>query len=131
MSFGDLPLVGALKTKMRWHQERQKLLAENVANADTPGFQGRDLKLPEVGARTTGRPVSMAVTQVGHMTGRGGSPGFRADGKPNFETTPNGNAVSLEEQMMRVSENQMDYQAVTGLYQRGLAMMRTALGRRQ
>ncbi len=46
MSTGDLPLFSMLKTRMRWHQERQKTLAENVSNVDTPGFKARDLKLP-------------------------------------------------------------------------------------
>ena len=44
MAFSDMPLVGFLKNKMSWHQARQRLLAENVANADTPRFKPRDLK---------------------------------------------------------------------------------------
>ena len=40
---GSLPLLQALTEKMRWHQSRQQVLAENIANADTPGFMERDL----------------------------------------------------------------------------------------
>ena len=46
MAVTDIPLVAMLKTRLHWHQTRQKLLAENVANADTPGFQPRDLRAP-------------------------------------------------------------------------------------
>jgi flagellar basal-body rod protein FlgB len=131
MSVGDLPLMAALRTKMSWHQQRQKILAENVANADTPRFNARDLKQPDFGRqRPAGPQVGLAVTQPGHIAAsRTGGP-FKSDRKPSFEVTPDGNGVNLEEQMMKSAENQMDYQAVTGLYQRGLATLRTALGRR-
>ena len=39
----NIPLFSALTEKMKWHQVRQGLLAENVANAETPGYKGRDL----------------------------------------------------------------------------------------
>ena len=43
MAISDLPIFSMLRTRMNWHQERQRLLAENVANADTPGYRPRDL----------------------------------------------------------------------------------------
>src|SRR5215470_3806727 len=43
MPISDMPIFSMLRTKMQWHQERQRLLAENVANADTPKFTPRDL----------------------------------------------------------------------------------------
>lgn len=132
MGLSDLPLVAALKTKMNWHQQRQKVLAENVANADTPRFQARDLKAPDfLGKQAPAAgAVTLAVTQPGHIAGRATGGGFRGDGKTGFETTPDGNGVNLEEQMMKTAENQMDFQAVAGLYQRGLSSLRTAIGRR-
>ena len=44
MAISDLPLLGMLKTRMRWHQARQGILANNVANADTPNFRPSDLR---------------------------------------------------------------------------------------
>ena len=44
MGLAQIPLLQALTSKMQWHQARQSVLAENVANAETPGYQGRDLK---------------------------------------------------------------------------------------
>ncbi len=46
MSIAGMPLFSTLRTKMQWHQARQKLLAENVANADMPGFKPKDLRTP-------------------------------------------------------------------------------------
>ena len=43
MAISDLPIFSMLRTRMNWHQERQRLLAENVANADTPQYRPRDL----------------------------------------------------------------------------------------
>ena len=55
MAINDLPMLAALRTKMQWHQERQKVLAENVSNSDTPNFQPRDLVAPsfDVGGHLT------------------------------------------------------------------------------
>ena len=50
MSTGDLPVMAALRTRMQWHQERQRVLAENVANSDTPNFKPRDLVEPKFDA---------------------------------------------------------------------------------
>src|ERR1700724_3726275 len=47
MSINDLPVLSALRTKMQWHQERQRVLSENVANSDTPNFKPRDLVEPK------------------------------------------------------------------------------------
>lgn len=120
------PLFAALKTKMRWHEARQGLLAENVANAATPGFRASELKPID-------DPASFVIpsqTDPRHLTlaSAGGDPRSRsADG---FERTPDGNTVVLEEQMMKASQNQMDHQMATMLYQKSLGLIRTALGRR-
>ncbi|MBC7583360.1 MAG: flagellar basal body rod protein FlgB, partial [Tardiphaga sp.] len=41
MAISDMPMLSALRSKMQWHQERQKVLADNVSNSDTPGFRPR------------------------------------------------------------------------------------------
>ncbi|HVQ66654.1 MAG TPA: flagellar basal body rod protein FlgB, partial [Bradyrhizobium sp.] len=61
----------------------------------------------------------------------GGGPSFRGDGGRNgFLTKPAGNAVNLEDQMLKVSANQMDYAAATSLYSRSLGLLKTAIGKR-
>ena len=47
MAINDLPILSALRTKMQWHQERQRVLAENVSNANTPNFRPTDLVEPK------------------------------------------------------------------------------------
>jgi flagellar basal-body rod protein FlgB len=143
MAMGDLRLVDALRTKMQWHQARQRVLAENVANADTPRYRGKDLKAPDLpaaaGIGADGRTgmragrvasVSLAVTQPGHSAGLGNHNGFKTDATPRFEVTPNGNAVDLEEEMAKSAENQLDYQTAASLYQQSMSLIRTALGRK-
>jgi flagellar basal-body rod protein FlgB len=51
-------------------------------------------------------------------------------GARRFETTPSGNSVSLEDEMLKVSQNQADYQLVASLYQKSLQMLRMAAGKR-
>ncbi len=135
MAISDLPILAAIKGKMNWHQARQKLLAENIANAETPGYRGRDLAPYSFEAMVKESSAGVLVTrttQPGHiatsMTG-GSSSGFGARDMKNFEVTPEGNGVVLEDEMMKLTANQMDYQAATSLYSRSLKLIRTALGR--
>jgi len=124
MTISNIPLFSMLRTRMQWHQERQRVLAENVANADTPRFQPRDLVAPNFDPRRT-------RTSSAHLGGAAGGNRFQTDrGNGGFEARPSGNAVSLEEEMMKVANNQMDFQAATSLYTRGLGMLKTAIGRR-
>jgi len=135
MAINDLPILSALRTKMQWHQERQRVLAENVSNSDTPNFRPRDLVEPKFGpngapAGGTMGTLAMARTSVSHMAASGAADSFNADGgKSAFQTRPAGNAVSLEEQMMKSSANQMDYAAVTSLYSKSLHLLKTAIGK--
>jgi flagellar basal-body rod protein FlgB len=121
-------LMQALKTRMQWHQARQKVLAENVANADTPGFRPMDVKQPAIGA--AGRAsVGLAQTSAGHMDLAGRIGGFDSARAQRFETTPNGNAVNLEDEMTKVAQNQGDYQLAASLYSKGLGLMKIAIGK--
>lgn len=135
MAIFDLPLLGMLKSKMQWHQARQSVLAQNVANADTPGFRPSDLKpiSSNRSVRTAGlAPVSTARTHAAHMKGTPmGMQRAAFDNKTSkgWETTPAGNAVVLEEQMIKVSANQFDFQMASTLYARSLGLLKTAIGR--
>ena len=132
MSVTDLPLFSMLKSRMYWLEARQKVLAENVANADTPGFRGADLKQLDFhdALQATGAGnVTLATTTPGHIAGTSGGK-FAVDARGGFETTPRGNAVVLEDEMLKVAQNQMDHQAATALYARGIGLIKTALGRR-
>ncbi len=136
MGLSDLQVVRALKEKLRFHGQRQRVIAENIANATTPRYVGQDLKAPDFFRMAVSRkadpPVRPAMTSPAHLPGQVISTrgAFDARGQDGYEVTPDGNAVVLEEQMMKLAENQMDYQVATSLYQRSLGLLRTAVGRR-
>ena len=120
------PLMAALKARMQWHAARQGVLAENVANAATPGYRSHDLAPmePEAGG------LAVARTDAGHLTLASSSGTGRPEAGGSFERTPDGNAVVLEEQMMKAAQNQMDHQMAATLYAKSLGLLRTALGKR-
>ncbi len=143
MAIGDLPIFAMMKQRLHWLTERQQVLAQNVANANTPGYEARDLKQLDFGAMVDasgpklapvatnaghiGSPVAGAGAGTGSMLGqaRGGEIIKQAD----FETSPTGNSVTLEDEMVKVAQNQMDYEEVTALYNKGMGLVRIAIGR--
>ena len=133
MGLLDMPVFTALTDKMKWHQARQTLLAENVANADTPGYRGRDLKaygFAEHMKNLSTTQIATVATQPGHISVSGtDADGFGARKMNSFEITPEGNGVTLEDEMMKVASNQMDYQTITAVYTRSLRILKSALGR--
>lgn len=136
MAITDLPMLAALRTKMQWHQERQRVLAENISNSDTPNFKPRDLVEPKFDRNGSGAvaggmgSLSMVRTSANHIQASGASDSFAANNRDGYQTRPAGNAVSLEDQMMKVSANQMDYAAAASLYSRSLGLLKTAIGKR-
>lgn len=130
MSMTSLPIVSLLRERMQWQQARQKVLAENVSNVDTPGFRPRDLTAfqPAASGAASVRPsVAVERTDPMHLAASGAG---RQDDKParRFETRPSGNAVNLDDEMLKIAENQSQYQLATSLYQKSLAMLRVAAG---
>lgn len=147
MALGDLPLLSMMKLRLQWLGERQQVLAQNVANADTPGYAAKDLKELDFGALVNQQSgmLSPVATNSGHIgtpvvgasltgtaAGRAAvthARGGEVERAPDFETSPTGNSVVLEEQMMNAAQTQMDYQAVTGLYAKSVGLIKIALGR--
>jgi flagellar basal-body rod protein FlgB len=135
MAITDIPILSMLRTRMQWAQERQRVLAENVANADTPSYRPLDLVDLKFDSKTQGAgapltSVSLLRTEQGHLPGIGESNGaFPSKNGGHYGVRPSGNAVNLEQEMIKVAANQMDYQAVAALYTRGLSLLKTALGK--
>ena len=133
MGIMNVSMFSLLADKMRWHQARQGVLAENVANAETPGFRAHELKpfvVDESLKQANLKPLATAATQPGHFAAyNASSAGYSSATEYGFEITPEGNGVTLEEQMTKVAENQLDYQTVTALYTRSLNILKTAIGK--
>lgn len=132
MPITDIPALNALRVRMQWHQERQRVLAENVSNSDTPNYRPKDLVEPSFDralAGQTGGSLAMMRTSASHMTATGASETFGSNSKDAYETRPAGNAVSLEDEMQKTAANQIDFQAATSLYSRSLSLLKTAIGK--
>ena len=132
MAITDLPLFSMLRTRMQWHQERQRLLSENVANSDTPNFRPRDLaRCNSTGLRPTLTSIALDRTEPGHVASSTSASGqFQTSQFGAYELRPTGNAVSLEDEMIKIVANQMDYQAATTLYTKSLGLTKIAIGKR-
>ena len=130
MNLSDLPLVGMLQKKMSWLNERQSILARNIANASTPGFVPKDLREADFAAalKESGQGGMMTTNSM-HIRAASAAGGvFRAINTPDSQSSPDGNAVVVEEQMLKVADTQASYAQATGLYKKMTSMWRTALG---
>ena len=132
MSINNLTLMNMAQHKLNWLSERQSVLAQNVANADSPSYRSKDLKpidFKREVEQVTKLPV--AVTEGNHMTGTTPRNDFRVEKegyKEVYETSPNGNSVVLEEQMIAVQDTKLQYDLALNLYSKQIGMFRTALG---
>jgi len=132
MAISDLPIFSMLRTRMNWHQERQRLLAENVANADTPQYRPRDLAPLDFGRQVqqASGQLQLALTSPSHLSSPSAVGGFATERPGKYDVRPAGNAVNLEDEMMKVAANQMDHQAAISLYSRSMGLLKTAIGKR-
>lgn len=132
MDLQGLALFRQLEQKIHWLSARQSVLAENIANANTPGYRSRDLKPFSFAQHLElGEALPMQVTRVGHMGGGTGASPIPVTQRDRFavETSPDGNQVSLEDQLAKVGETGMEYQMITNLYRKHVGMIKTAIGR--
>ena len=132
MNLLGTPIFEILRTKMGWIQARQGVLAENVANANTPDFVARDLKQLSFDELLSppSHVVASRTTHEGHIALKPSSAQtrYKIERVPDTEASPTGNAVVLEDQMLKISANQADFQAASTLYAKGVGMLRIALG---
>lgn len=134
----NISVFSLMKSRMQMLGQRQKVIAENVANVSTPGYKPKDVdqaafsKMLEQAARRSGaeaNTVSLAVTNPGHIAAPGGAGPANVTIKsaPDSETTLDGNSVVVEDQMMKIAETRMDFETMVGLYQKSLGLLRLAV----
>jgi flagellar basal-body rod protein FlgB len=134
MDLANVPFFSIVKKRMAWLGQRQEVIAQNIANADTPGYKARDIKgfkFKEL-IRRESAGLTMAATSGNHLLGvRKRATDFgEVNERQPFETAPNGNSVILEEQMAKLSESSVNYRLTTELYKKHLGMIRAAIGRK-
>jgi len=109
---------------------RQRVLSENIAHADTPGYQARDI--PDFGETLRGSAPAFAAktTRPGHVAFGADPNGFAPQvAVVDGAESPNGNSVSLEEQMMRAAEVRQSHDMALGVYRKSMDILRSSLGR--
>lgn len=135
MDLVNTPFFGLLRTRLDQLSQRQQLIAENIANASTPGYRPRDLDTSGfehmLASQASGaRGLQMTRTSAGHMAPGGAAGGGgttpRITSGEDGETTIDGNAVVLEDQMTRATETRMAFETGLALYQKGLDLVRMA-----
>jgi len=128
-------LLDGIGAALRHLGQRQQVIADNIANADTPGFKARTLRAPDFAAMVEGRPgggerPTVVPTAAMKALGAGTrSPNTILD-RSISETKPDGNNVTLEQQLLAMGEVQADYATLTSLYRKQLGLIRSALGGR-
>ena len=151
MTLDQIPLFAMLKSRMGYLSERQNVIAENVANSDTPGYTPRDLQPFKISLPTTGggsgsggggaATLGMAPVQTnaGHMAGFASAMGQGSGGSasvtqawkpqesPDSEARLDGNRVVLEEQMMKLNDARTSYDAAVSFYQKSMGLIELAL----
>lgn len=129
MDLANTPFFSVLRARLDQLSERQRLIAENIANASTPGYRPRDVDTAGferlLASASGGRGLAIARTQPGHL-GAGGSADVSVVTRDDSETTIDGNSVVLEEQMARAAETRMQFETGIALYQKGLELVRLA-----
>lgn len=117
-------LFDLLERKLDWIESRQRVLAQNISNADTPNYQARDVA--PFAAMLDQFDIEPARTSPLHLAGLVQTGATHR--QPAGEHAPDGNAVSLEGQLTKVADDESS-QAVTGnLWKAYMGMFMTALG---
>ncbi|MBF0356466.1 MAG: flagellar basal body rod protein FlgB [Alphaproteobacteria bacterium] len=131
MDLQQYTLFGMIKERMAWATKREHVLSRNIANADTPGFLPSDIReLTFKKALSEAAPPQVSVTDPGHMAGTPvPTSRFRIEKqRAPEEISPNGNGVTLEEQMMKVGDTKGKFDMAANLYQKNLAFLKMATG---
>lgn len=110
---------------------RQSVIAQNIANADTPGYKARDMASfadsfrEAAQARAGNRPV-----RAGHIAFGIESAGGDVFEASNFGAeSPNGNTVSLEDQLVRAADVKYQHDLALGIYAKSINILRAGMGR--
>jgi flagellar basal-body rod protein FlgB len=127
-------LFQLISARMTWLSQRQVVLNQNIANADTPDYRPKDLRAADFSRLVdgfAGRPGRLAMAQT-DRTHLDGAPVARLgpgrEQRTAYEVAPDGNAVVLEEQTAKAAQTALDFQLTSNLYRKYLGMVRIALG---
>jgi len=127
MDLSDVPLFALADQRLAWVDARQTVLAQNIANADTPHWRAQDVQ--PFAATLQQVSVTMARTDPGHLapaTGPGSAFGASA---AIAEQSPDGNSVAIDKELVKVADTDAVHELVVNLSKKYLGLVRTAIGR--
>jgi len=111
----EIPIFQLASALARHSAARHETVARNIANADTPGYKARDLNAFNAVLALT--PGDAGLNEVSHeMT--------------TAAASPNGNTVSIDEQMLMASETKMQHETALAIYKKSMDLLRIGLGKR-
>ena len=132
-------LMNGIGREMKHLAERQRVLAQNIANSETPGYKSREVEAPDFsdllaqqgqsGVPSVARPQVQITSGMSALGARPIQAGNIVMDKDISETKPDGNNVTLEDQLLRMSKVQADFTAMTNLYRKQQSLLKAALGR--
>ena len=127
MDLSKIPLLSGLAARLDFLASRTNVIAQNIANADTPDYAAKDLKAPDFKAMASAAS-QMRVSDPRHMgaAGTAGASNYTVQRAPDGEASLTGNQVSIETQAMKLSQTRQDYALAASIYRKGLSMLRIA-----
>jgi flagellar basal-body rod protein FlgB len=129
MDPSSIPLFDLAEQRLAWTDRRQEVLAQNIANLNTPHFQAKDLRpFAQTLAQATGAGTTLARTEPGHMAGTEDTAAQALLMPEPSARQPDGNAVSLDDQLTKVADTATSQEIATTLYKKYLSMFSMALG---
>lgn len=128
--FDKLTIMQMARSRLDWAARRQEVLAENVANANTPGYLPSDAKPFDFKATLDQvRQPALAATHSQHIPLPAPSPVQVSKIKTPFETSPDGNGVVLEEQLAKISDTKGAYEMAINIFRKNMQLFRISLGK--
>ncbi len=127
MDLSKIPLLSGLAARLDFLASRTTVIAQNIANADTPNYVAQDVKAPNFKALANAS-AAMRVNDSRHIAvaPSAGVSGFTVHRAPDGEASLTGNQVSIETQAMKLSETRQEYALAASIYRKGLSMLRIA-----
>lgn len=125
----ELTLVKMASAMARHASARHRVVAENVANADTPGFRARDVRSFDQYVKEAFTPRASRPGHAGARDDLGGVTHPATVVDAHVQAGPNGNSVSLEHEMIKSTEVQGQHALALAVYRKAHDLLRLGLGR--
>ena len=128
--FENLAVIRLAAAMAKHAGARQAVIAQNMANADTPGYAARDIAPFQVEPNPLSSAFVPRATRPSHLIGPSPQSGPRVIYREGAVADPNGNSVSVETEMIHAAETKREHDRALAIYRSSLTILRSAIGRR-